>query len=422
MLTSYQVTTATMATKTISKTRKAKKTIGEIRHYEDRDEALEVALHYGFSPIQQPTINKEDIKLAKQVCTIDCSSTDHSHAPHVEEKIALLRTYLVETAQTREPVLWYYEGEFPGSGRRNDSRYTKLGLEVMGSSSAMAEALLIQTARALAEEKGFTDIRLEVNSLGDKDSLAKFTRELQNYYRKHVNEMPTECRQLLKKDVFELHATHEPTCQPIIAAAPKGIDFLSDASRAHLMDLLSYIEHIDLPYTINHSLVGGKNYSTHTIFELRGRRHNNEHILGFGIRYNALARKIGGKRDVPAVGLTLCWKRDPKEKRKARIKYESPHYFFVHIAAGAKYKSLRILELLRKAAISIGHALLKDKLAAQLAHAEHVKSPHIILMGQRESVDNSVIVRTVEDRCQESVPVVKLVDFIAHQHKRIVKK
>jgi len=401
---------------------KRKPRSSEIRHYNDRDEALEVALHYGFLPIQTPVISKEDARLAKNITPVDIASTDHSHAPHVEEKIALIRTYNDQDMQTREPVLWYYEGEFSGSGRRNDSRYTKIGLEVLGSSSAMAEALLIQTARAIAEDKGFTDIRLELNSLGDKDSLIKFSRELQGYYRKHLGDMPAECRQLLKKDVFELHATHEPTCQPIIAAAPKAIDFLSDTSRAHLMELLSYAEHIDLPYSLNHSLVGGRNYSTHTIFELRGRRHDSEHVLGFGIRYNALGKKTGSKRDMPAVGITLCWKRDPKEKTKNRIKLEAPHYFFVHVASGAKYKSLRILEILRKAGVSIGHALLKDKLTAQLAQAEHVKSPHILLMGQKESVDNSVIVRTVENRSQETVPVVRLPEFIAEQHSRVVKK
>ena len=119
----------------------------------------------------------------------------------------------------------------------------------------------------LAEE-GYADTRVEVNSVGDRDSLARFGRELIAYYRKNINEMTPECRQLLKRDPFELLASRDESCKALNEHAPRAMDFLSEASRHHLEEVLEYLEALKIPYAVNNGLIGNRSYCTETIFTI----------------------------------------------------------------------------------------------------------------------------------------------------------
>ena len=86
--------------------------------------------------------------------------------------------------------------------------------------------------------------------------------------------------------------------------------------------------------------------------------------------------------------------------------------FFAQIGAEAKLKSLKIIEMLRQAHIHIHQSLSKDKISSQIAIAENMKIPFIIIMGQKEALENAVIVRNMANRSQEVVPVPKLADYL----------
>jgi len=79
----------------------------------------------------------------------------------------------------------------------------------------IAEAILIQSARAILAEEGYANIKVEINSIGDKDSIARFYRDLVSYYRKHINDMNADCRQLFKRDPFELLSSRDPKCTAV---------------------------------------------------------------------------------------------------------------------------------------------------------------------------------------------------------------
>ena len=101
---------------------------------------------------------------------------------HALEKPILL--YSVEqTPHTKEPAVTFH---------------------IFNVERSIAEAILIQATRALANELGYTDHTVRINSLGDSDSLARYTRELTNYLKKRLETMPTQARELMKE--HPLHA------------------------------------------------------------------------------------------------------------------------------------------------------------------------------------------------------------------------
>ena len=382
--------------------------------YEHLDKIGEVAIYYGFTPVKSPTIGKTDIDAVKDIMAsdfIDDSTDEHDKlALHVEEKIALLRMYHEQNMHSApQPVMLYLKDSGKGS---NAHRYADL--EILGQSGPIAEATLIQTARIILAEEGFADITVEINSIGDRDSLARFTRELTAYYRKHVNEMPVICRELFKKDAFELLASHDKDSQELNMKAPRAMDFLSETGRRHLEEILEYLEALKIPYKVNNGLLGNRKYCAETIFTIL----NNERstkvspILAVGMRYNNLAKKLALKRDVQGVGVSLLIKNGKNNLRKTLAKTKRPIASFVQLGLQSKLLSLEIIESLRQAKIPLYLSLAKDRLGAQVSSVEKYNTPYVIVVGKKEAVERTAIVRKNDTHSQEVIPLEELPKYM----------
>ncbi len=73
---------------------------------------------------------------------------------------------------------------------------------------------------------------------------------------------------------------------------------------------------------------------------------------------------------------------------------------------------MNVIEILRKAKVPIVQALSKDSLGAQLAVAEKLSIPYTIIFGQKEALENSVIVRNMSNRSQQTVKIEKLAEYL----------
>ncbi|MSU55238.1 MAG: hypothetical protein EXS46_01710 [Candidatus Taylorbacteria bacterium] len=389
--------------------------------YKNLDLPAEIALYYGFTPTDAPHINKDDLKKAKSVTEIELRNKDVTDQPirfSIEEKIAMLRNYEEKKMdELPQPVMIYYgkpvlnEGkQVPQVGGKKNGKDRVVSLEVMGTPKSIAEALLIKTSLEILKEEGFTDLSVHLNSVGDRDTVARFSRELNAYYRKNIEDLPAHCRQLLKKDVFDLLSCKNDKCRIIKESAPKSMNFLSEPSRTHFKEVLEYLEILEIPYEIDHFLVGNRAFTCQTIFEI----HNAESRetckpLAVGVRYANLAKKIGWRKDLPGIGVRLSFKEKNVQKN---LKFLKPKIYFIQLGFEAKLKSLKIIEILRQNKIPMYQAISRDKLISQLSVAENMKIPYTIIMGQKEAIENTVIVRHMTDRCQDTVKIADLARYL----------
>ncbi|MEI6396771.1 MAG: ATP phosphoribosyltransferase regulatory subunit [Candidatus Taylorbacteria bacterium] len=372
------------------------------------DKIGEIALYYGFMPMKSPTVNDADIKAAKDILDgdfVDDETENHARFPlHAEEKIAFIRTYHEQNMHNHaQPVMLYFKDTCRSPLKKSGQRYADL--EILGASGSIAEATLIQTARAMLSEEKYTDTVVEINSIGDRDSITRFSRELTAYYRKNINEMTPECRQVLKRDPFELLSSHRADCKALNAAAPKSIDFLSEQSRRHLEEVLEYLEALNIPYTINNGLIGNRKYCTETIFTIVNAE---QKILAIGVRYNSLAKRAGMKRDIQGVGISLLIKNNVAALRKPLAKSKKPLSSFMQLSPESKLMSLAIIEILRLAKIPLFLSLAKDRLGAQVSSVERHHTPYVIVMGKKEAVEKTIIIRRTETHAQEIIPLDQL--------------
>ncbi|HEU0081193.1 MAG TPA: His/Gly/Thr/Pro-type tRNA ligase C-terminal domain-containing protein [Candidatus Paceibacterota bacterium] len=388
--------------------------------YEGLDSVGEAALYYGFTPLALPHIHPEDSAEAKKISEgeIVVDHDDHQEGAtlRLEEKIALLRLYEKERMWTlSQPVMFYFRKPFVGDRRKPNPKESHHGLEIVGTNKSIAEAMLIQASLAILRDAGETGLHVEINSIGDKESLARFTREITAFYRKNVASLPLKCRETLKKDVFSLLGCDHEACVRLARDCPKSINFLSERSRQHFKEVLEYLEILEIPYVINNALVANRDYCSETVFEIR-RDDPKAHPLAIGIRYDTLARRLGAKKDLPAVGVSIALPRaaggkpakSPLLKQSAIAKILNPQVCFMQLGSEAKQKSLCLIETLRQARIPVAQSLAKDKMAGQVGLAEKTQAPIVVIMGKKEAMEDSVIVRETATRAQDSVPLAEV--------------
>ena len=162
----------------------------------------------------------------------------------------------------------------------------------------------------------------------------------------------------------------------------------------------------------------GLSYYTRTVFEIiekEGGEGGTPLTLAGGGRYDYLARQIGSKKDVSAVGISIGVDRiiaSPWYKKLTPRIMKKTKIYFIQLGSEAKLKSLNIIEILRKAHIPITQSLSKDSLGSQLAIAEKLNIPYALIFGVKEALDNSVIVRDMSSRSQDTVKLDKLLEYL----------
>lgn len=397
-----------------NKSKRKTKTKGNKNGY---DEALSqgqaTALYYGFTPIKPVLVTPDSLRQAKSLG--EAGKGRHDCGPQIcpEEKISILKHYLESNWQNLpHPVMVSFAGSMtPVKGKGKRTTETELELEILGTGKSIAEAELIKTSFEILREAGYSNLVVLINSIGDKDSLNRFTRELSAYYRKNLNLVCNACRQALKKDAFELVSCQNEKCKPISLAAPKSLSFLTEPSRAHLTEILEYLEMLEIPYRMDNTLVGSKTFCNQAIFEIKDDSAGPDSPpLGLGLRYNCLAKRVGWKKDFPGVGVRLVYKEPKSGKTKIKVKY--PKIYFIQLGFEAKLHSLKVIEILREAKISVFQSLSRDRLTVQIASAENLKIPYILIMGQKEALEDSVIIRTNANRSQETVSIKDLPKYL----------
>lgn len=387
----------------------------EFPAYNSNETSFTVAQYYGFTGIKTPDVVSSDIDLAKPL-QVEGSSIQDELSP-IEEKIALIRTYSHTGMQALpQPVSLYYEGLFGGTHEKRKLNKEKcFHLDIIGTHKSIAEATLIQTAMALLKDEGYEHLTVDINSIGTKESATRFAREVAVFYKKHLHLIESPCKQLFKKDVFAMLRCTDDLCkcQELKEKAPQAISFLPDVSRQHIKEVLEFLETLEIPYRINNNLIGNKSYSGETVFQIINTQPNaDRRVLAAGSRYNTLAKKIGFKKEIPAVGITIQIKKNTTPKPEPKPIKKSL-FFFIQLGFDAKLKSLKVIEILRQARIPVYQSLSRDKISAQLAIAEHQKFPYVLIMGQKEAMENAVLVRHSETRSQETVKISDLCKYLS---------
>lgn len=359
-----------------------------------------IAMHYGFETTKIPPVHINGAL---------------SFRP--EEKISVLKSYLSNNGQKKGVVSMIYNNKAILTNSRICKKpafnFKNFSLDIVGVSNSIAEAIIIQTAVVALTEEGFKDISVDINSVGDEESFTFFKTELFNYYKNRSNELHPKCRNFNRKHIFNLLKCKHPECQLLKANAPKSIYFLSEQSQKHLKEILEYLESTGITYRINDSLVSTDNYFSKVIFEIKSsdNKQNNKVLLGKGGRYDELARKIIRKKDSFAVGISLEIKKN-QNKKVPLPSPKKPKFYFIQFGPKAKLKSLSMIELLRQSDLVIQQNLHINKFSDQIEVVKQSKIPYVIILGQKEVDEGTVIIKDMRQATQKIVTNEDLLPYL----------
>ena len=316
-----------------------------------------------------------------------------------------------------QPIKVWYWGPMFRHDRPQSNRYREffqVGFETLGAKDPAADAELILVAWNL-----FKDINLPVeirlNSIGTFEERERYINELVSYYRSKKSYLCEDCRNRLSKNPLRLLDCKEEGCQPVKEGIPHILDWLDESSKNYFMKVLEHLDELGIPYTLSPTLVRGLDYYTHTVFEVYPAfgEVGSQSALGGGGRYDGLIEDLGGK-PTPAAGMALGIDRiisairryyDEQKISLGEVKYD---VFFAQLGDEAKRLALRIINELRSSDIKVSFNFFKNSLKTQLEQANNLKVNYVVILGQKEVQDKSVIIRDMESGVQEIVDQKKL--------------
>lgn len=389
-----------------------------------RDVGERLALAYGFEWIETPIVEETvlfvrgvgkqtDIVEKEMFTFLDHETNELSLRPEATAPIA--RAYINHgMLNLPQPVKLFYHGPMFRHERPQAGRYRQMhqfGFETLGEQKAVADAELIILAHRFFKDLGLT-CEVEVNSIGTPADREAFRDKLVGYYRGHRSVLCEACKVRLQKNPLRLLDCKEEACEPLKAGAPQIVDFLAEESKNHFMKVLEYLDDADVSYVLNPYLVRGLDYYSHTVFEVffQAREGGSRLAVAAGGRYDGLVELLGG-RPTPGAGFAIGLERtilELKERNVLPLNPNRPVVFLAQLGEPAKRKAFAIFDDLRAAGIPAAAAFSKDALKAQMEIANRLGVRYTLLLGQKEVLDGTIIIRDMEAGIQEIVDVQKV--------------
>lgn len=396
----------------------------------------ELALYYGFESIETPILESTD--LFKKGIGINTDVVEHEMytlktkggdmlSLRPELTAGVVRAYIENGfANQPQPVKFFHYGPVFRHEASQAGRYREFhtaDFDIFGESNPVVDAQVIQAIYAVLIELGLKGLSIHINSIGDKACWGKYQEELKLYYRNKVSRLCKNCKKRFKENPLKMLDCKEEECVALKASAPNSVDYLDKSCHDHFKLVLEFLDELNIPYILDPYLVRGLDYYTRTVFEIIPEDALGSQItLVGGGRYDYLVGQLGGK-STAAMGGSIGIERVVNEMRRQNIKVNvikpRVRVFLAQLGDLAKKKSLRLFEEFRKNNIYASESFGRDSIKAQLRVADRLGADLVLIVGQKEALDNTVILREMQSGVQEIIPLEKIIDAVKKCLKKI---
>lgn len=313
-----------------------------------------------------------------------------------------------------------FRHERPQAGRLR--QFHQLNLEIIGGKQPVLDAEIIFIIWEILKKIGLKNLEVQINSIGCSECRNNYKETLTDFLAKKRQKLCDSCKKRIRKNPLRVLDCKREKCQNLVADAPQIIDYLCEDCHSHFKSVLEYLDEIEVAYNLNPRLVRGLDYYTRTAFEvwlsndLTGQR-----SLGGGGRYDDLVELLGGHR-TSAVGGAIGIERVIEAVKEQEIKIpegKNPDVLFVQLGELAKKKSLRIFNDLIKNGIRAREVFHKDSIKTQLKIANNLNVKIAVILGQKEVLDGTILVRDMVNSVQEVINIDKLIPVIKEKLKKL---
>ena len=331
-----------------------------------------------------------------------------------EGTAGIMRSYIENKmyGDSTQPIKLYYNGtmyryERPQSGR--DRELTQFGVELIGSDDPMSDAEVISMAVNIYKLVGLKGIKVNINSLGDKESRDNYRNVLIEYFKPHIDSMCDDCKNRLEKNPLRILDCKVDKDTDIMKNAPRITDYLNEESKNRFEQVKKYLQQMDIDYVVDSNVVRGLDYYDHTVFEIEAMLEGfgSQYFLGGGGRYNTLSSQLGGP-DVPGIGFAMGLGRLMLAIEKEGIELPISNdidAFVMYVSDTEKEYAATLVQELRMSGFKVDTEYTGRTLKAQFKQADRLNSRFLIILNDEDLKNNQIKIKNNKTKEEDLVEI-----------------
>jgi histidyl-tRNA synthetase len=369
---------------------------------------------YGYRNLRTPILEKTDLFVRsigevtdiveKEMYTFVDALSGESLALRPEGTAACVRAVIEHNLLYAGPQrLWYwgpmFRHERPQKGRFR--QFHQVGVEALGFPGPDIDAEHLVMCARLWRALGIDGIELDLNTLGDAPSRARYRRRLIHYLESHERRLDADSKRRLHANPLRILDSKNPELAELIAGAPKLADDLDEESLGQFETLQGLLRVSGVSFRINSRLVRGLDYYNGAVYEWVCERLGAQNAVCAGGRYDALVESIGGK-PAPACGFALGIERllallGDGAGRPA----PGPDVYLVRAGAAAESHGALVAERLRDGGIAVVLHCGGGSFKSQMKRADASGARYAVIVGDDEAAAGVVSVKPLREAAQQ---------------------
>ena len=291
----------------------------------------------------------------------------------------------------------FFRYERPQKGRYR--QFFQLGAESIGSNNIESDAESIYLLSFLLKELEIKHV-IKLNSLGEQEERLRYIESLQRWLTNNKTKIAKEDCVNIEKNPLRILDSKKPATVKGIKEAPKIHEFWTRETSDRFKKLTNLLEAANVNYQVDEFLVRGLDYYTSTVFEASG-HDGAQDAYGGGGRYNNLISELGGK-NIPAIGFACGVDRIASALKIDQIK---PFCIFIPLGEKCREKAFGIISKMWSNSVSVKPYWNESNLGKALKRANSIGSKYVIVFGEKEMQNNTLLVKNMKNGDQKEIPM-----------------
>ncbi len=367
------------------------------------DAARRVLASYGYNNIRMPIVETTDLFVRsvgehtdiveKEMYAWEDALNGDKLTLRPEGTAGCVRAVIEHSLTYNGPQrLWYsgamFRHENVQKGRQR--QFHQIGAEAFGFDGPDVDAEQIIMLARLWEALGIQDVELQINSIGDADERTAYRKTLIAYFEQHADLLDEDAKRRLHANPLRILDSKNPRMQAMIEDAPKLIDVLGDATRAHFKGLCNRLEAAGVVYVINNRLVRGLDYYNRTVFEWVTTKLGAQGTIAAGGRYDNLVERLGGD-STPACGFGIGLERVFLLMQEYGVTATTAlDVYLVNVGEQAEKVAFTVAETLRNSGLTVALHAGGGSFKSQMKKADRSGARYAAILGDDEAAEDEV--------------------------------
>ena len=336
--------------------------------------------------------------------------SDRSLTLRPEGTAGVVRSY-IENKMTNnlvKPVKFYYiepmyRYERPQKGRYRE--FTQFGIEVLGESNPLIDMEVISAVIEIFNRLGLENIKLKINTLGDKETREKYKKLLIDHFNNYKDNLCSDCQRRLVTNPLRILDCKIDREKEFFKEAPKIRDYLSEKSKKYFEKIEEYLKSLNIDYEIDDNLVRGLDYYDELVFEIEV---DSSTICGGG-RYNRLVKELGGD-DTCAFGFAIGMERFlsllelPKETEDLT--------YILALSDSERLEALKLARYLRNNNKRVDFDTESKSLKSQFKKSDNLNSRYLIFINDEKLKYGKVEIKDTLNSIKEEIEIDKILEYL----------